>query len=104
MVNLLIDVAALAFGIFMAVSIWRSAFVRQNLSRREAIIGAPASILCALLTIYMGLAKNPSVLPIVLILWVLAMYIVLKGLRAAYNREKERHGWPWPHRIFPPKT
>jgi arginine exporter protein ArgO len=101
MVRLIIDGVTLAFGILAAMGIWRAAFVEQALSKHEAVIGAPASILCAGLMIYMGAARNFSVLPLILILYVLVVYLVAKGLRATYLREKDRRGWPWPRRVFP---
>jgi len=98
---LVIHAFGLGCGILAAVGIWRAAFDQHLLSKREALIGAPAGILCGGLTIYMGAGKNPGVLPLVLVLWALVVYMAAKAIRQTYLREKARRGWPWPQRLFP---
>lgn len=92
MARLVIHGLVLACGIIAAVGIWRSAFEQQVLSKREAVVGAPASIVCAALIIYMGAARNPRVLPLILVLFAVIAYIVAKALRTTYVREKGRRG------------
>ena len=92
MIKAIVHVIVLGFAILFAIAIWRSAFNEHVLSKREAVVGSVASIVSAGLAILMGVAKSVSLLPLVLILWLLVVFIAAKALRATYVRERMRRG------------